>query len=90
MVCLLAYPFQQKPPAPLFPEENVKDLQEVPTEVLKAIQVEPVSHVDEVLRKALILDDPENFLVRREPDLSRSLYPSDPTVPPASSEIVAH
>ena len=27
----------------LFPEENVKDLQEVPTEVLKAIQVESVS-----------------------------------------------
>lgn len=73
----------------LFPEENVKDLQEVPTEVLKAIQVESVSHVDEVLRKALILDDPENFLIRRETDLAQRIYSPESTVP-SSSEIVAH
>ena len=63
----------------LFPEENVKDLQEVPTEVLKAIQVEAVSNLDDVLRKALVLDDPENFLLRRESGLAQSLYPSKPT-----------
>jgi len=74
----------------IFPEENVKDLQEVPTEVLKAIAVESVSHLDDVLRKALVLEDPENFLLRREANLAPSLYPSDPTVPPASSEIVTH
>jgi ATP-dependent Lon protease len=74
----------------LFPEENVKDLQEVPAEVLKAVQVESVSHVDEVLRKALILDDPGSFLVRRETDLAQAIYPSEPTLPPASSEIVTH
>jgi ATP-dependent Lon protease len=73
----------------LFPEENVKDLQEVPTEVLKAIQVESVSHVDEILRKALILDDPENFLIRRETDLAQPIYSPESTVP-SSSEIVAH
>ncbi|MGE0824284.1 MAG: endopeptidase La [Candidatus Binatia bacterium] len=72
----------------LIPEENAKDLQDVPNEILKSIKVETVSHMDEVLRKALLIDDPENFLVRKDPNLTQSLYESEATVP--ASEILAH
>jgi ATP-dependent Lon protease len=38
----------------LIPEENVKDLEEIPDNVKKAIEIIPVSHVDQVLRHALV------------------------------------
>ncbi|MEO6418596.1 MAG: endopeptidase La, partial [Polyangiaceae bacterium] len=41
------------------PKENRKDLREVPRRVLKAIRVVLVEHMDEVLREALVLPDPE-------------------------------
>ncbi len=45
----------------LIPSENEKDIEEIPATVLKTVQLELVSHVDEVLKKALILDDPESL-----------------------------
>ncbi len=38
----------------LIPEENVKDLAEIPANVKEGLEIVPVSHVDEVLAKALI------------------------------------
>ncbi len=38
----------------LVPEDNMKDLEEVPQEVLSALTVKPVSHMDEVLALALV------------------------------------
>jgi hypothetical protein len=40
----------------------VRDLREVPKKVLKEIKLVPVAHMDEVLRAALVLEDPEKFL----------------------------
>ena len=37
----------------LIPEENVKDLEEIPENVKKGLHIIPVSHVDEVLKHAL-------------------------------------
>jgi ATP-dependent Lon protease len=51
----------------LIPEENRKDLKEIPPHVLKSVEVTPVSHMDEVLRLALALTDPEQFLLPSEP-----------------------
>jgi len=45
----------------LIPAENEKDIEEIPAAVLKAVELELVSHVDEVLKKALILDDPNSL-----------------------------
>ncbi|MSP37506.1 MAG: endopeptidase La [Deltaproteobacteria bacterium] len=45
----------------LIPSENEKDIEEIPAVVLKAVELELVSHVDQVLKKALILDHPENL-----------------------------
>ncbi len=38
----------------LIPEENCKDLAEIPANVLEGLEIVPVSHVDEVLARALV------------------------------------
>ena len=45
----------------LIPAENEKDIEEIPASVLKSVELVLVSHVDEVLKKALVLDDPETL-----------------------------
>ncbi len=50
----------------LIPEENKKDIEEIPLTILKTVELVPVSHIDEVLKKALVLEDPENFLKKKE------------------------
>ncbi len=42
----------------LIPAENEKDIEEIPSTVLKTVELELVSHMDEVLKKALVIDDP--------------------------------
>jgi ATP-dependent Lon protease len=43
----------------IIPKENRKDLREVPRRVLKATRILLVEHMDEVLREALCLSDPD-------------------------------
>jgi ATP-dependent Lon protease len=45
----------------LIPAENEKDIEEIPATVLKGVELSLVSHMDEVLKKALVLDDPETL-----------------------------
>ena len=52
----------------IMPKENAKDLRDIPKRVLKSLRVVPVEHMDEVLRVALVLPDPESFL--KEPSVS--------------------
>ena len=46
----------------LIPKENEKDIPEIPAAVLKGVRIIPVEHVDQVLKQALALADPETFL----------------------------
>ncbi len=46
----------------IMPKENAKDLRDIPKRVLKSLKVIPVEHMDEVLRAALMLPNPEKFL----------------------------
>ncbi|WAC06975.1 MAG: endopeptidase La [Thermodesulfobacteriota bacterium] len=46
----------------IIPRDNEKDLKEIPPRVKKDLKIILTDHVDEVLRRALILDDPEKFL----------------------------
>jgi ATP-dependent Lon protease len=39
----------------LVPAENEKDIKEIPAIVLRAVQIELVEHMDQVLRRALAL-----------------------------------
>ena len=66
----------------LFPEENQKDLKDVPDKVLAELAAIPVKHMDEVLRYALAHPHPEEFL--REPSsvvdwrIVETMPPTDP------------
>jgi len=46
----------------IIPRDNEKDLKEIPSRVKKDMRIVLADHVDEVLRRALILDNPEKFL----------------------------
>ena len=46
----------------LIPKENEKDIKEIPPKILNSVELVPVEHMDEVLRRALVLDDPDHFL----------------------------
>jgi ATP-dependent Lon protease len=46
----------------LIPEENRKDLKDIPDGVLAEVAIMPVKHMDEVLRYALAVVNPEEFL----------------------------
>lgn len=73
----------------IIPAENEKDLQDVPAAILKAMRIESVDHVDEVLRKALTLSDPDRFLLADESTVDQPLFPPETEVSP-SSEAVTH
>ncbi|MDH3446244.1 MAG: endopeptidase La, partial [Deltaproteobacteria bacterium] len=45
----------------LIPAENEKDIEEIPATVLKGVELSLVSHMDDVLKKALVLSDPESL-----------------------------
>jgi ATP-dependent Lon protease len=47
----------------IIPEENVKDLYDVPKEIMAELTVIPVKHVDEVLRVALVLEDKDPLTI---------------------------
>lgn len=49
----------------LIPEENEKDIEEIPSTILKTVELVPVSHMDEVLKRALILEDPESLFKKK-------------------------
>ena len=46
----------------LIPKDNEKDIKEIPPKILKSVDLVLVEHMDEVLRKALVLEDPDQFL----------------------------
>ena len=46
----------------LVPAENERDLDDIPDAIRSEVDIVLVEHVDEVLRRALALDDPEAFL----------------------------
>ena len=49
----------------LIPSENEKDIEEIPAAVLKTVELVLVAHMDDVLKKALVIRDPDNFLKSR-------------------------
>jgi len=47
------------------PAENEKDLKEIPPRVKKDLKIVLVEYIDDVLRRALILNDPDTFLKKQ-------------------------
>ena len=79
----------------IIPKENEKDLKEVPKLILSALEIHCVEHMDEVLRHAMKIADPEILFKNKNADLVLDeLYPK-PVPPPdvdkgKAAEIVAH
>ncbi|MBI1815767.1 MAG: endopeptidase La [Deltaproteobacteria bacterium] len=71
----------------LIPAENEKDIEEIPPTILRAIRIELVEHMDQVLRQALLLSDPNSFLAKKP-----EVVPTPPFHPevPAATDVVTH
>lgn len=52
----------------IMPAENAKDIRDIPKQVLNAIELVQVEHMDEVLKRALLLENPEEFMEVRAVD----------------------
>jgi ATP-dependent Lon protease len=54
--------------AVLIPEENKKDINEIPATILKSVELILVSHMDDVLKRALVVSDPESLFTPQDLD----------------------
>jgi len=45
----------------VLPKDNEKDIEEIPKSIAKDMNFYPVAHIDEVLKHALCIDNPEAF-----------------------------
>ena len=50
----------------LVPSENEKDILDIPANISRTVDLQLVDHMDQVLRKSLVLSDPDGFLRRVE------------------------
>jgi ATP-dependent Lon protease len=76
----------------LIPKDNEKDLKDIPARILKAVEIVPVEHMDEVLLRALVLDEPESLFKDKK---EAADTPSPAFLPPTAEvpgdhEIHAH
>ena len=62
----------------LIPKENQKDIREIPMKIRRELQIIPVDHVDEVLRVALVLSDPDGFFRQQAPGAATGSPPAPP------------
>ncbi|MET0151701.1 MAG: endopeptidase La [Candidatus Binatia bacterium] len=74
----------------LVPLENEKDIPEIPPAIVKSLRLELVEHMDDVLRKALIVPDPENFLRGEAADPLAKQVPPIAPAEPAGPTVIAH
>jgi ATP-dependent Lon protease len=72
----------------LIPRDNEKDIKEIPARILKAVELVLMDHMDEVLKQALVLEDPESLFKAPPPvpEPAAFLHPEVPAV----EEIQAH
>ncbi|NIA08286.1 MAG: endopeptidase La [Nitrospiraceae bacterium] len=45
----------------LIPKENKKDLREIPSNVTDSLKIQPIEHMDDVLKNALVLKNPDSL-----------------------------
>ncbi|HYB99318.1 MAG TPA: endopeptidase La [Candidatus Limnocylindrales bacterium] len=86
----------------IIPAENTKDIQELPTTILRALEIKSVEHMDEVLDGALLLPESRKsvFLMTRPRDLGalpmeveltqQQAPPAPAGETPAPGDVVTH
>ncbi len=72
----------------LIPEENVKDLAEIPDLVKSRLEIIPVKWIDEVLEIAL--ERQPTPLVEAEPAAATTTPPTVPPAPPPAATVITH
>jgi ATP-dependent Lon protease len=45
----------------LMPKENERELKEIPAKVTRSIYIQSIEHMDDVLKYALVLEDPDSL-----------------------------
>jgi ATP-dependent Lon protease len=72
----------------LIPADNEKDIEEIPATVLKTVDLELVSHMDQVLKRALVLADPDSLFrnapIENQPKDEPPAFPDKVDEVPAS------
>ncbi|MEW6184266.1 MAG: endopeptidase La [Thermodesulfobacteriota bacterium] len=71
----------------IIPKENEKDLKEIPPRILKALEIIPVEHMDDVLKAALVVEDPASLFKEKEEETAAPFFHEEV---PVSQEITAH
>ncbi|MCP3676805.1 MAG: endopeptidase La [Deltaproteobacteria bacterium] len=68
-------------PTVIIPKENEKDLKDIPSKVLKKLEIVPVEQMDDVLKRALVLKSPEDIFQKNYKDEAVATdIPSEDTV----------
>ena len=68
----------------IIPAENAKDIKEIPSKILKALELIQADHLDDVLKAALVLEEGEDIFVRPVQDIPPFL---DPETSPEEGEM---
>ena len=50
----------------IIPKDNEKDIEEIPKSIMKQLKIHAVAHIDQVLKHALELSDPDEFFARNK------------------------
>jgi ATP-dependent Lon protease len=61
----------------LIPKDNAKDVREIPMKIRRELTIIPVEHVDEVLRHALVLENPDAFFRQPAPEAPKMEAPGN-------------
>jgi ATP-dependent Lon protease len=72
----------------LIPKENAKDIKEIPAKILKEVDLVVVEHMDEVLKQALLVPDPETIFRKLGEEAEEAVVPQEAPAP--KEEIRAH
>ena len=72
----------------LIPKENAKDIKEIPAKILKDVELVVLGHMDEVLRRALLVPDPETIFRKLDDEAEKAVVPQETPAP--KEEIRAH
>jgi ATP-dependent Lon protease len=76
--------------AVLIPEENKKDIEEIPKRILKKVELILVGHMDDVLTQALILKEGEELFAPEAECEPICLEPPKVAEAPVTDELTAH
>ena len=75
----------------LIPSDNKKDIEEIPKKILKKVELVLVNHMDEVLKEALAVENPDELFASTkecEPFCVESIEDQEKT--PETPEVTAH